>query len=84
MSALNRQQVAIEAEESDILVLYRSANRKKAIEIGNSLRAENKSVRLMRKSAETPLDVYKEYGRRSEVRSILYIDDTGEVTEFQL
>lgn len=84
MSALNRQQVAIEAEESDILILYRSANREKAIEIGNSLRAEGKSARLMRKNADTPLDIYKDYGRRSEVSAILYIDDTGEVTEFQL
>ncbi len=84
LSALNRQQVVIEAEESDILILYRSANRKRAIEIGNSLRTEGKSVRLMRKNADTPLDIYKEYGRRSEVSAILYIDDTGEVTEFQL
>lgn len=84
LSALNRQQVAIEAEESDTLILYRSANRKRAIEIGNSMRTEGKSVRLMRKNADTPLDTYKEYGRRSEVSAILYIDDTGEVTEFHL
>ena len=38
----------------------------------------------MRKNAETPLEEYKEFGRRNEVESILYIDDTGEVTEFRL
>lgn len=84
MTALNSQQVAIDAKESDVLVLYRSANRKKAIEIGNELRAGGESVRLMRKNAETPLDNYKEYGARSEVSSIVYIDDTGEVTTFDL
>ena len=84
MTALESQQVEIDAREKDILVLYRSANRKKAIEIGNEFRAQNKQVRLMRKNAETSLDEYKDYGLRNEVSSILYIDDTGEVTEFKL
>ncbi len=84
MEALSSQEVEINARETDTLVLYRSANRGKAIEIGNELRSENKPVRLMRKNAETPLDEYKAFGRRNEVSSILYIDDTGEVTEFQL
>ena len=84
MSALNRQQVEIDTDETDILILYRSANRGRAIELGNSLREKGKSARLMRKNAETPLEIYKEYGCRNEVSSILYIDDTGEVTEFQL
>ena len=38
----------------------------------------------MRKNAEIALNDYKEYGKRNEVASILYIDDTGEVTEFDL
>lgn len=84
MVALSSQEVAIDAREADILVLYRSANRKTAIEIGNELRSQNKPVRLMRKNAEISLDEYKEYGLRNEVSSILYIDDTGEVTEFDL
>jgi len=84
MIALESQQVVIDAREQDILVLYRSANRKKAIELGNELRSENKQVRLMRKNAEISLDEYKEYGLRNEVSSILYIDDTSEVTEFEL
>lgn len=84
MNALESQQVDIRAREEDILILYRSANRKKAIELGNQLRTEGKSVRLMRKNAETSLEDYKGYGKRNEVASILYIDDTGEVTEFNL
>lgn len=84
MTALGNQHVAIDAEEEDILLLYRSANRGKAVAIANELRAEGKPSRLMRKNAETALDVYKEYGRRSGVSAILYIDDTGEVTEFEM
>jgi ATP phosphoribosyltransferase regulatory subunit len=84
MEALDSQQVKIDAREGDILILYRSANRRPAIELANELRTRNKPARLMRKNAETPLEEYKEFGRRNEVESILYIDDTGEVTEFRL
>ncbi|MCH5264993.1 MAG: ATP phosphoribosyltransferase regulatory subunit [Lachnospiraceae bacterium] len=84
MAALNSQRVSIDAREADILILYRSANRKAAIELGNDLRAQNKPVRLMRKNAEISLEEYREYGLRGEVASILYIDDTGEITEFNL
>ena len=84
MEALDSQQVKIDAREGDTLILYRSANRRPAIELANELRTRNKPARLMRKNAETPLEEYKEFGRRNEVESILYIDDTGEVTEFRL
>ncbi len=66
------------------MILYRSANRLKALEMAKTLRDEHKSTRLMRKDAATSLNEYKEYGRRNEVASILYIDDTGELTEFDL
>lgn len=84
MEALDSQKVQIDAKEGDILILYRSANRKPAIELAGELRSQNKSARLMRKNAETALEEYKEFGRRNEVSSIFYIDDTGEVTEFKL
>ncbi len=84
MTALDSQQVDIETGEKDTLILYRSANRKAAIELASELRTQGKAARLMRKNAEIPLDVYKDYGVRNEASSILYIDDTGEVTEFHL
>lgn len=84
MEALDSQKVEIDAREGDILILYRSANRKPAIELASELRSQNRSARLMRKNAETSLEEYKEFGRRNEVSSIFYIDDTGEVTEFKL
>lgn len=84
MEALNSQKVLIQTRESDTLILYRSANRKPAIELASELRSQDRPVRLMRKNAETPLEEYKKFGKRNEVASILYIDDTGEVTEFDL
>ncbi|MBO5488612.1 MAG: ATP phosphoribosyltransferase regulatory subunit [Eubacterium sp.] len=84
MSALQSQNIEIDAKESDYLILYRSANRKRAIELANELRGEDKSVRLMRKNADVSLETYKEYGRRNEVVTLIYIDDTSEVTSFDL
>ena len=84
MAALYSQEIDIIVEEKDYLILYRSANRKKALDLAQSLRWQKKSVRLMRKDADTPLSEYREYGRRNEVAVILYIDDTGETTEFDL
>ena len=84
MAALYSQEIDISVDEKDYLILYRSANRKKALELAQSLRWQKKSTRLMRKDADTPLSEYREYGRRNEVAVILYIDDTGETTEFDL
>jgi ATP phosphoribosyltransferase regulatory subunit len=84
MEALHSQKINIGTKEREYLILYRSANRAKAIELAKQLREENKAARLMRKDAETPLSSYRDYGERNEVGSILYIDDTGEMTEFDL
>ncbi len=84
IDALRNQDTVLDAREMDYLILYRSANRLKALEMAKTLRDEHKSTRLMRKDAATSLNEYKEYGRRNEVASILYIDDTGELTEFDL
>lgn len=84
MEALQNQGTDIDARELDYLILYRSANREKALHLASELRSQHKPTRLMRKDAETSLTEYKEYGRRNEVHSIFYIDDTGEMTEFDL
>lgn len=84
MEALHSQETDIHAKQLDFLILYRSANRHKALQLAGELRRQNKPARLMRKDAETSLQEYKEYGHRNEVHSIYYIDDTGEITEFDL
>ncbi len=84
MEALYSQKTMIDAKTLDYLILYRSANRKKALHLASELRSQNKPTRLMRKDAEIPLQEYKDYGLRNEVRSIYYIDDTGETSEFDL
>ena len=71
-------------QEKDYLILYRSANRKKALEMAKSYRTDNQPARLLRKDAQTPLSEYIAYGKRNEVSKLLYIDDTGEISEFDL
>ena len=84
MEALRSQEIPIEAQEKDYLILYRSANRKKALEMAKSYRTDNQPARLLRKDAQTPLSEYIAYGKRNEVSKLLYIDDTGEISEFDL
>ena len=59
MAALYSQEIDIAVDEKDYLILYRSANRKKALELAQSLRWQKKSTRLMRKDADTPLSEYR-------------------------
>ncbi|MCR4605584.1 MAG: ATP phosphoribosyltransferase regulatory subunit [Eubacterium sp.] len=84
MEALDTQKIPVDLDEGDILVLYRSANRSTAIDMVSKLRSEGKSVFLMRKNADISLEEYKAYGKRRQLSKINYIDDTGEVTVFNL
>ncbi len=52
--------------------------------MAHKLREEGTPSFLMRKNADTPLETYKEYGNRHNLRQIRYIDDTGEETVLEL
>ena len=84
MDALDSQKINVPIVENDILVLYRSANREHAIDMVSKFREEGRSVFLMRKNADISLDEYQKYGVRRGLAQIHYIDDTGEVTIFDL
>ena len=82
MNALASQEVEIETEPSDILVLYRSANRKEAIQVANENRANGSCVLTMRKNADTPMKVYEEYASRNRISKIIYIE-AGKQTVYE-
>lgn len=84
MEALEACHADIDLPADDVLILYRSANRAHAIEMAHKLREEGTPSFLMRKNADTPLETYKEYGKRHNLKQIRYIDDTGEETELEL
>lgn len=75
MDALNRQHVVIETEQNGVLVLYRSADRKIAIEAGNQYREDGRRVLMMRKDSHTEMDVYKTYATENGVSVIAYVED---------
>ena len=84
MEALDSEKVDIPTPDEDVLILYRSSNRSAAIDIAKNLRDEGQPAFLMRKNADLSLDEYKEYGRRRGLKELRYIDDTGEITVFEM
>lgn len=80
MNALQRQNVEIPTEKNGVLILYRSANRKEAIRIGNRYRNEGRQVMLMRKDADTGLEVYRKYAEENEISTMVYVEDDKTTT----
>lgn len=75
MNALASQHIKIPTQSDGILVLYRSASRKKAIDLGNEYRKEGHRVMLMRKDAETSMDVYQNYACENQISQVVYVSD---------
>ena len=84
MEALETGHTDVDLPADEVLILYRSANRTHAIETAHKLREAGTPSFLMRKNADTPLETYREYGKRHNLKQIRYIDDTGEETVLEL
>ena len=84
MEGLRSEKAGIPTPDEDVLVLYRSANRARAIELATELREAGTPVFLMRKNADVSLEEYKSYAARRSLAEIRYIDDTGEITVFNV
>lgn len=83
MNALASQKAEIPTETDGILILYRSASRKEAVHLGNRYRNEGRRVMLMRRDAETELEVYRGYASENQISSIVYVED-GQTTTIDL
>lgn len=83
MNALQGQDVMIPTKHDGVLILYRSADRETAIHTGNRYREEGRQVLLMRKDADTGLDVYKNYAAEHKVSTVVYIEE-GKLTTTEL
>ncbi len=75
MTALFRQDIPLPAAGKDTLILYHSANREMAVNLGNQYRSDGLVVRLMRKDREYEMEQYKDYARKSGAGGILYIEN---------
>ena len=74
MNALSSQHAEIPTETDGILILYRSASRNEAIHLGNRYRNEGRRVMLMRRDAQTELEVYRGYASENQISSIVYVE----------
>lgn len=75
MIALSRQGISLAQASKDTLILYRSANRKIAIELGSTFRDQGIAIRLLRKEADRDMQEYKTYAKENGAGGILYIED---------
>lgn len=80
MNALYKQSAAFSEKKDNVLVLYRSADRKDAIHIGNRYRDKGREVILMRKSAEKALTIYEGYAAEHEIAAIVHVEN-GNIIE---
>lgn len=80
MNALVSQKVEIPTRTDGVLVLYHSANREKAIHLGNRHRDEGCQVMLMRKDADTDIETYKKYAVDNNISTIYYVEDEKTTT----
>lgn len=78
MLAIERQKLAPEFETKTCIILYRSEDRKKAIELASSKRKNGVCVQMMRKSSKISVDEYKLYADNNHIDELIVIDATGE------
>ncbi|MCM1245071.1 MAG: ATP phosphoribosyltransferase regulatory subunit [Roseburia sp.] len=80
MNALLGQDVPIPTEQNGVLILYRSADRRTAIQTGNRYREEGRTVLLMRKDADTGLEAYQDYAAEHGVSTVVSIEEGNVIT----
>lgn len=83
MNALHKQKAEISERKDGVLILYRSADRKEAIHLGNRYRDEGREVILMRKAADKAFAVYESYAAEHEIAAIVHVED-GNVMEWHM
>lgn len=84
MNALNRQKIAIPYEHNNTLVLYDEDSQSEAISLAGELRAKGKQTELLKKNPEKPLEEYWHYGERNMCKSMIYLQDGGQVAMYNL
>lgn len=79
MLALSRQKVQQDEVDQNTLILYNTNFRKTAIDLASHFRSGGISIELLRKSTKRDLKEYTDYGKRSSVGGILYIEDNDTI-----
>lgn len=77
MSALFRQKICTKTDDVDTMILYEESARAEAIRMAGELRAEKKSVQLLRKDSLHSFSEYLACASRQKIKSLIYLDGDG-------
>ena len=77
MSALSRQKICTKTDDVDTMILYEDSARAEAIRMAGELRAEKKSVQLLRKDSLHSFSEYLACASRQKIKSLIYLDGDG-------
>lgn len=77
MSTLSRQKICTKTDDVDTMILYEESARAEAIRMAGELRAEKKSVQLLRKDSLHSFSEYLACASRQKIKSLIYLDGDG-------
>ena len=77
MSALSRQKICTKTDDVDTMILYEESARAEAIRMAGELRAEKKSVQLVRKDSLHSVSESLACASRQKFKSLIYLDGDG-------
>jgi ATP phosphoribosyltransferase regulatory subunit len=84
MSALMRQNISIAYNNNHTMILYKSEQQKRAIELAIYLRNKNKNVELVSMPSDKTLKDCVEYGKRNQNSVILFLDKDDEIIQIDI
>lgn len=75
MNVLARQNIAIPLSHTNTMILYEEALTELAVKLAVSYRRSGMNVELMLKAADKSFSDYREFGKRSHLGGILYLEN---------
>lgn len=79
LSALSRQKLIMDTEPSNTLIVYKKELRNTAIALTQHFRSQDMNVELILQEAESDVNTYVSYAKRSMIGGILYLAVPNEV-----
>ena len=84
VSALTRQKIRIVYPRKNTIIIYAEGRQLEAIRLAKDFRRKAKNAELLKKDENSGLEDYIRYGNDYYAGSLVYIEETGEVTMVNL
>lgn len=84
MNALTRQKVRISYTRKNTLIVYDEGKQKNAIKLAREFREKCKNTELMKRIPGKSMEDYMKYGREYYAGNMIYIQEDGQITMFNL